>query len=429
MLAAPAMGACLLAAQTLADNGTVPKDYDTRIIDATGACVVVEGAEALALVQSAAALDDSAYVTVSAGSSLGGGLDIQFLVEPLLAETPGWVDALEAAAIVYESRISDDVVITVRINSVPSSGGIASVTTPRLALGYASVRAALVADASGRESALMAALPAPDAVFETEVGQRSTTAAGGLRLTAPQARAIGLPGALPAGDPDTTMTFNLSRTYDLDPSDGITAGSVDFRYVVVHELGHVLGFITGTDYSASVVPTAFDLFRFGSGLPATDPESIAHFRSYPRELRRGFEAAVDTVGAVVGAGGPWRLSIGIIGDGRQASHWKDESLLGLQHSIGVMDPTYNPITTFPGYPQYLSVADRLAFSLMGWDVVWYGPCPSDLSGDGRVNSDDMSAMLGEWGPCAPGCPGDVNGDGRVDSIDIAILLGAWGACQ
>lgn len=52
---------------------------------------------------------------------------------------------------------------------------------------------------------------------------------------------------------------------------------------------------------------------------------------------------------------------------------------------------------------------------------------ADITGDGVVNSSDLAALLGAWGPCpAEGpCPADVTGDGAVDSADLAALLGNW----
>lgn len=55
------------------------------------------------------------------------------------------------------------------------------------------------------------------------------------------------------------------------------------------------------------------------------------------------------------------------------------------------------------------------------------PCPADLSGDGLVNSVDLAALLGAWGPGAG--PADISGDGLVNSVDLAAMLGAWGACK
>jgi hypothetical protein len=54
--------------------------------------------------------------------------------------------------------------------------------------------------------------------------------------------------------------------------------------------------------------------------------------------------------------------------------------------------------------------------------------PSDLTGDGVVDSLDLALLLGGWGAACTSvcCPGDINGDGNVDAIDLAIMLGAWG---
>jgi len=54
--------------------------------------------------------------------------------------------------------------------------------------------------------------------------------------------------------------------------------------------------------------------------------------------------------------------------------------------------------------------------------------PADLTGDGVVDSLDLSLLLGGWGGGCTTicCPGDINSDGVVDAVDLAILLGAWG---
>ena len=56
------------------------------------------------------------------------------------------------------------------------------------------------------------------------------------------------------------------------------------------------------------------------------------------------------------------------------------------------------------------------------------PCPGDLTGEGLVDGEDLSLLLGEWGICPPSCPGDITRDGRVDGEDLTLLLGEWGPC-
>ena len=55
------------------------------------------------------------------------------------------------------------------------------------------------------------------------------------------------------------------------------------------------------------------------------------------------------------------------------------------------------------------------------------PCPSDLDGDKRIDTADLSLLLLDFGTCA-GCSSDVDGDGTVNAADISLLLLAFGAC-
>jgi hypothetical protein len=66
------------------------------------------------------------------------------------------------------------------------------------------------------------------------------------------------------------------------------------------------------------------------------------------------------------------------------------------------------------------------------------PVPADVSGDGRVNSEDLLMLLVAWGACPAAwsdcepasceeasCAGDVDGDGSVTPADIAQVIRAW----
>ena len=52
----------------------------------------------------------------------------------------------------------------------------------------------------------------------------------------------------------------------------------------------------------------------------------------------------------------------------------------------------------------------------------------DINGDGIVNGEDLSLVLGFWGACAnpSDCAPDINGDGVVDGEDLSLVLGFWG---
>ncbi len=54
-------------------------------------------------------------------------------------------------------------------------------------------------------------------------------------------------------------------------------------------------------------------------------------------------------------------------------------------------------------------------------------CLGDVNGDAVVNTDDLAALLGGYGPCRR-CEEDLNGDGAVDSEDLDVLMDNWGNC-
>lgn len=49
----------------------------------------------------------------------------------------------------------------------------------------------------------------------------------------------------------------------------------------------------------------------------------------------------------------------------------------------------------------------------------------DLNGDGVVDTSDLLALLGQWGPCGA-CSADIDGDGGVGVGDLLMLLANWG---
>lgn len=52
------------------------------------------------------------------------------------------------------------------------------------------------------------------------------------------------------------------------------------------------------------------------------------------------------------------------------------------------------------------------------------PCPADLSGDGRVTSEDLVFLLAGWGTAA----GDIDGDGTTSGLDVTALMSSFGPC-
>ena len=57
-------------------------------------------------------------------------------------------------------------------------------------------------------------------------------------------------------------------------------------------------------------------------------------------------------------------------------------------------------------------------------------CPGDFNFDGRVDGEDLSSLLGRWGPCneMTSCRYDLNDDGMVTGADLGLVLAYWGDC-
>ena len=190
----------------------------------------------------------------------------------------------------------------------------------------------------GRESAGMAAssatLRALDVINRIAVPDR-------------ELRSFGLPPAI---------GINSKFNFDFDPGDGIATDKLDFEAIALHELGHILGFISFVgqqemDSSLDVEPSIWDLFRVRS-------DSIkSEFSLAQRILSSGGEQSFYAGDAVMplSTGRP----DGTGGDGREASHWKDDNLTG--QYIGVMDPTIGP-----GEHHFITDSDVAVLDAIGY---------------------------------------------------------------
>ncbi len=78
--------------------------------------------------------------------------------------------------------------------------------------------------------------------------------------------------------------------------------------------------------------------------------------------------------------------------------------------------------------------DQLVLGVGSNEVVVYRAtcelaCPGDITGNGVVDSGDLTMVLGFWGTDGGKFPGvDVDGDGTVGADDLAVVLAGWGPC-
>lgn len=299
------------------------------------------------------------------------------------------VNGFQEASTVFSGNFLDNVTLNVEINFRPFSsgntlGGAVNVTD---GASYASVRGALIGDAlSADDATAVANLQAGPLDFLSNARDGSTVRSNGagawsstLDVSRANLKALGLLAANDTGsDGDIAFNSNFSN-WDFDRSDGISG--FDFVGVAIHEIGHLMGFTSGVDIVDSFTGfggnSGTDLNGGAAGIGELDPFRIFNvldlFRYSADSLA---EAGQPATGAVLdlrtggssyysidgGATSGALVSTGAAnGDGRQASHWKDN--LGL----GIMDPTFAP-NEFGD----VTSLDFQAFDVMGWD---FSPVP------------------------------------------------------
>jgi len=290
-----------------------------------------------------------------------GTFDIVINAGSGLSSNTAALAAFNRAALQWEAYISDSITVTIAADlGSLGSGIIGSTSSLILQGGYNTIRNQVVSDAANESDDLVASFLPTAAQFSATLLSGSTLS-GNLVGTKANLKALGFTGLDTSfGATDSTITFSNTFAFDFDNSDGVGAGLLDFETVAAHELGHALGFFSAVDSAdggaTSISPTVLDLFRFQNGT-ASDPTTTSEFTLNARNLVPGNAVIFDDLD------NEWLMSTGLTqGDGRQASHWKDDALVS--SNIGLMDPTLASGVFFD-----VGAADLRALDLIGYEIV------------------------------------------------------------
>ncbi len=158
-----------------------------------------------------------------------------------------------------------------------------------------------------------------------------------------------------------SITLNSQFDFDYDASNGISGGATSFVDVMIHEVGHMLGFVSGIDSRTNDIEV-LDLYRFRRGAAEpNNPDSLAAFETTPRLAVFNAPGADQSNSDIIT--NEYRMSDG---NPYQASHFRE---VGFGTPIGIMDPTLAAGETF--FPDYFRASDLNMFDALGYN---YPPC-------------------------------------------------------
>ncbi len=290
------------------------------------------------------------------------GLDIRF---NFLSGLPaGAATAIAEVEAYLEALFDDPVTVFINLQFAPMGGGVLGATgSSYLSSAYSSARDALQADMDIDDS-IQSFLPVGSTLAVRYDGNSEVITNEG-RVFVTRANYNSYIGV--ATGSAASMTFNTNFPWDYTLP-GVNSGTWDFQSVLVHEVGHALGFTSGADFRFKDMET-LDLYRFqrsdGSGTNH-NPDTIADFQVEPRMVDQNAPLTSDDVNSDL-ISVEYRMSDG---QPNQASHFRDQN-----PPIGIMDPTLSSQQSF--FPDFYRQSDADMFDAIGWDYPSQNFCRQD----------------------------------------------------
>jgi hypothetical protein len=288
----------------------------------------------------------------------------------------------ETAGRAWSALLTDNVTVNIYAgvsSSLPSNVIGGALPAIRARQSYSSVVDGLVKDATSADDRVAVQFLHPGsyiAMFNAANFSTSATT-DTINLTSANAKALNLVGASSALDgvillgglQGSRYTWN----YDYARSATAPANSLDFLSTAIHEIGHILGFVSGVDKPGWIsqvdfgllaavddyftnledrvtYATPLDLFRY------SDANLLINDLSYGSNADQSNKFFSIDQGMTVIASFATGTDKSLGGDGNQASHWKDGTL-------GVFDPTLAPSERLS-----ISRTDLRALDAIGWNL-------------------------------------------------------------
>lgn len=356
----------------------------------------------LATLSALALVCGAAHADVTFDFTKGSGLLALEATDP--GKAAAIYDGAVLAGSIWSGILKDRITVRIELDYDPSLPSVGGAFGGGIDRSYASVKGALIGDVKSGMDALSSSklqpgpfvgmrindttmvVPPPGAGFLPYFDDDGSANNETMWISRANAKALGLLAAHHVGS-DGTLKFGAAD-FDFDYVGGIDSDAKDFTGTALHEIGHLLGFYSGVDGVASLLPpelggiggdqdeywlvNTLDLFRYSLesvalgeyipdlSLPTPGSSPMRYF-----SIDGGLTPMV-----------PFSTGKALLGDGKQASHWKDD-VFGPWW--GLMDPTLGD--GFPLTDMFLSSAagapfDIFALDVIGWDLV---PAPGTLA--------------------------------------------------
>ena len=300
----------------------------------------------------------------------------------------GAQEAIDAVERYLESQFSDPttLVVDLKFSALPP-GVLGATSVAFMSLAWSDVRSGLIGYMDSNDviqSFLPSGLTIPVRYNATTATVTNEAVA---YLTAGNfAAAIGA-----FKGPAATIVINSEFPWDYTPP-SINSGSYSFQDVLLHEIGHAMGFTSAVDLRIGDIE-GMDAFRFqmSDGAGNYNPDTTADFTTSPRLVDRDPPPPNDDNDAVCDIlSAEYRMADGVPSQG---SHFAP-----MNPGINLMDPSFAATETF--YPDFYRNGDLDMLDAIGWD---YPPtntsCPeaAELT-CGRTRHFDNSVLGGVPAP-------------------------------
>ncbi|MBX3368231.1 MAG: NF038122 family metalloprotease [Phycisphaeraceae bacterium] len=291
-------------------------------------------------------------VTIVDTPSRSAGINIVFVLGGSVPAPA--IPSFAAAEAYLESQFSDPITVTVNVTFANLGSGVIGATGSNFINNrtYTNVRNGLVNGMDANDTIQAILPPVPSVPVRYNGNSATVTNETLIDLTWANFKAT--VGSLSGSDGD--MTYNSAFNFDYDPSNGVGGTQISLVDVIIHEVGHALGFVSAADNQAGGQFAMMDLYRFQrtDGTGNFNPDTNAQFTTTARLVHYNTpndDHNTDFIWA------EYRMSDGTP---YQASHFREQSA-----NIGIMDPAFANGQTF--YPNFFKTSDLDVFDAMGYD--------------------------------------------------------------